>query len=109
MAFACACLPDALARQPQHERSDKQHDREESGCDKAMHARLRGDPGAAEQTADAQAGDTPQASGGISAPLTPVRPSSFLSEPTNLSNDGRFCYGDIRPSWQPHQRVARMD
>jgi hypothetical protein len=57
-----------LARQPQHERSDKQHDREESGCDKAMHARLRGDPGAAEQTADAQAGDTPQASGGISAP-----------------------------------------
>ena len=68
IAFACARLPDALARQPQHERSDKQRDREESGCEEAMHARLRRDPGAAEQTADAQAGDTPRASG-VARPL----------------------------------------
>jgi hypothetical protein len=46
---------------------------------------------------------------GYLGPLTPVRPSSFLSEPTNLSNDSRFYYGDIRPLWQPHQRVAGME
>ena len=40
---------------------------------------------------------------GYLGPLTPVRPSSFLSEPTNLSNDSRFYYGDIGPSWQPHE------
>ena len=71
IAFTGARLPDELARRPQHERSDKQHDREESGCDKAMHARLRGVRGAAEQAADAQAGDAPQ---GYLGPLSPSGP-----------------------------------
>ena len=71
IAFPGARFPDELARRPQHERSDKQHDREESGCDKAMHARLRGVRGAAEQAADAQAGDAPQ---GYLGPLSPSGP-----------------------------------
>jgi hypothetical protein len=36
--FTCARLPDKSARQPRAKRSGKQYDREESGCDKAMHA-----------------------------------------------------------------------
>jgi len=78
IAFTGARFPDELARRPQHERSDKQHDREESGCDKAMHARLRGVRGAAEQAADAQADDTPDALRGVSGPSSPVRPLILL-------------------------------
>jgi len=41
IGFTRARLPDELARQPRPERSGKQEDREESGCDKATHALLR--------------------------------------------------------------------
>jgi predicted RNA-binding Zn-ribbon protein involved in translation (DUF1610 family) len=46
IAFTGARLPDALARQARHERTDKHHDLKESGCAKAVHARLRGVPAA---------------------------------------------------------------
>src|ERR1700747_1590006 len=46
---------------------------------------------------------------GYLGPLTPVRPSSFLSEPTNLSNDSRFYYGDIRPIYGRPANSARCE
>src|SRR6266436_6173837 len=46
---------------------------------------------------------------GYLGPLTPVRPSSFLSEPTNLSNDSRFYYGDIRPIYGRPANSARYE
>src|SRR5919201_3244560 len=91
MAFTCARLPEALARRRQHERSEKQHDRDETGCDKAMHARLRGVPGAAEQVADAQSSDTPRDIRVSRALKSGQAPNPFFSGPMNLSNGRLLC------------------
>src|SRR5262249_24105207 len=51
----------------------------ESGCDKAMHARLRGDPGAAVQAPDTQAGIRLRHQGYLGRASSPVRPLILCS------------------------------